>query len=133
MENAGHLVRVKKKRSVYDFTDKSDCKTGSIFLDEKGNENKRTYVGAIDGLSARNRTGTLTPKPGAIRAIIYNPYIEELWYYFFPRNVWIELAQNNRNDMRFNWNPNKNYIKKLHGYEVDTFKDLANMRTSDFK
>ena len=130
MESAGHLIRVKKSHSVYDFTDKSDCKTGSIF--SMYNDDTVSHVGAIDGLCSRTRTGVLRPKAGAVRAVIYNPYIEELWYYYLPRKVWLEKMCNNRNDIRFTWNSSTNTIVKLDGYEVDSFKDLANIQPSDF-
>ena len=129
LADAGHLVRVKKKNSLCDYTDKSDCKTASVFPSPT-NAAGTVFAGEISGLLTRSRSGIDIPKPGAIRAVVYNPHTETLEYYFLRRKNWLPLIC--RRELHFSWSADKNTIRKLAHFEVDTFADLAKIRSSDF-
>lgn len=58
-----------------DFTDESECKTGTLHLS----------ANAAEITNVRSKDGVL--KKGAIRAVVVNPDLEKLHYFFIPKAV----------------------------------------------
>ena len=60
-----------------DFTDESESKTGTLHLSAKSSSAELSSVRSHDGVL----------KKGAIRAVVVNPDLEKLHYFFIPKDV----------------------------------------------
>lgn len=110
--------------SITDFTDGSDCKSGSIRSSGSGKWTARvTNVGK---------------KPGAVRAVIYNQFLERLEHFFIPDLKALTAGtitfQNKSGDYNLEWNysvrSNSHGKFGQHygiGYGTDDFVILSQM------
>lgn len=105
----------------YDFSDGSECKTGTIY------QYPTTQFGEVS--SCRSKAGTI--KTGPVRAIMINPVEEKLHYIYIPNEVLVEkLSKNNRSSFRLSYSKKTkdftNYCVNHGCIEFDTFEELAN-------
>ena len=118
----------------YDFSDFTECKTGSV----KPNPAKLTSVNCYQVRITNVESGAGITK-GSIRAVIYNPHTNECTYYYIPAshlNTKIKLTCVNGpgtiKNINATWNSNTNKIKMLEPYRVASFKELSTMTDDTF-
>ena len=107
-----------------DFTDESDSKTGTLHA------NGQSSIAEIT--NCKDKYGTL--KKGAIRAVVLNPILKKLHFFFIPKQAVYDLLHTKAgtmkkvNSIRLRYSKNKNQFTTLKKYgiiEFETFKELA--------
>jgi hypothetical protein len=134
--NVEHLVEITMARvgrmkfvdeSLYDFTDWSDCKTGSI--EPVSYNQTNSFQGSVSNIM----TSSGQVKIGDLRCVIYNPHTDELRYFFLPKSVWDpglrEFGASNQRRLRFRWNSLTDDIRKWRDYECGSFEQLAKAKS----
>lgn len=108
-----------------DFSDGSECKTGSISPNPTS-AGRNTYRWEISNIiSSGGKT-----KSGPVRLVLYNPHTEKCTYYFIPETQFESLGINihpttNIGRVFGTWNSKTNKIGKLDDFEVNSFETLA--------
>jgi hypothetical protein len=117
----------------HDFSDLTECKTGSIKINPQQNTNNCYSVRITNIESGAGIT------KGSIRAVIYNPHTDACMYYYIPAshlNTKIKLTFLNGpgtiKNIDATWNSNTNRINKLEQYRVTTFTELCTMTDEIF-
>lgn len=109
-----------------DFTDGSECKTGSLHVSAQGS--------AAEISSVRSAGGIL--KQGGVRAVISNPVLNKLHYIFIPKKSLHDIMHKKDGTpkvsksawLRYNSNKNEfTTIKKYGIIELSSFKELCIM------
>lgn len=112
----------------YDFSDGTECKTGSVAPNPKKN------LGITYGVKITNVQSCAGVTKGSLRAVIYNPHTESCSYFFIPSDhLDTEIALSYINGygttkvLSATWNSITNKINKLERYRVKDFETLAKM------
>jgi hypothetical protein len=120
----------------YDFDDgelyncaNSEFKTASVWPNPVPKGNKISYKTEISNVC---RTGPFGgEKSGTLRVVIYNPISDSLKYYFIPKQYWKKMITihptSGIGKIVATWNSNTNSCSKLDKFEVNNFKDLAQL------
>lgn len=108
-----------------DFSDGTECKTGSI-RPSPSKAGGKSYGLEISSIVSAG--GTI--KAGDVRAVIYNPHTGSQTYYYIPQNKLTDLSINYHPTTGIGrifatWNSVTNKIPKLENYKVDSFEELA--------
>ncbi len=103
-----------------DFSDESECKTGTLHANGQASSAEITNV--------RSPAGIL--KKGSIRAVILNPILKKLHFFFIPKTATEKLISNRTTgkSMWLHYNKKKNEFTTLDKYgiiEFNTIKELA--------
>jgi hypothetical protein len=103
-----------------DYTDESECKTGTLYVYEKNAFAEITSV--------RSKFGVL--KHGAIRCVVLNPVLEKLHFIFIPKAaVQSMMGKNKKTSLNLRYDTKLNLFRvpvDKHGcVEYNTFKELA--------
>tara|TARA_B100000900_G_C20245868_1_gene579858 strand:- start:69 stop:599 length:531 start_codon:yes stop_codon:yes gene_type:complete len=114
-----------------DFSDGTECKTGSIRQSLYG-QRKNTYSLEISNIVSPG--GNI--KEGDVRVVIYNPHTDSQTYYYIPQEDLTKIGINYHpttgvGRIFASWNSKKNTIRKLDKYEVESFEDLAKFKMLD--
>lgn len=115
-----------------DFSDGSECKTGSISPNST-KPGMNTYRWEISNVVSSG--GTI--KSGPIRLVLYNPHTDKCTYYFIPETKIESLGINYHPTTKMGrifgtWNKRTNRIPKLDNYELPSFSLVAKM-PADYK
>lgn len=115
-----------------DFSDGSECKTGSIGL-KPTKPGCNTYRWEISNVISSG--GQI--KSGPIRLVLYNPHTKTCSYYFIPQTKLESLGINVHPTTKIGrifgtWNIKTGRIPKLEKYELPDFSLLAKM-PADYK
>jgi hypothetical protein len=109
-----------------DYSDSSECKTGTLHLSEASN------FSSAELTNVRSQDGTI--KNGAIRAVILNPILEKLHFFFIPKKsvhrmmhtMYGEPKSSRSLWLRYNTKSNRFSTVDKYGFvEYNTFKELA--------
>ena len=134
--NIGHLIELTMAEiggydvvdgHGYDFSDGTECKTASVMPTAsifKGTL-RQSYPVYISGV-VQPITGAM--KTGDIRAVVYNPHIMSIMFYYIPHKVYKDWYVNKKGSLMATYNSKKNVIPKWEPYRVDTFKQLATIK-----
>jgi hypothetical protein len=103
-----------------DFTDGSECKTGTLYIYENS--------AFAEISSVRSKSGVL--KHGAIRCVVLNPILEKLHFIFIPKAaVQSMMGKNSKRSLDLRYDKKLNRFRvpiDKHGcVEYNTFKELA--------
>lgn len=103
-----------------DYTDESECKTGTLYVYEKNAFAEVTNV--------RSQFGIL--KRGSVRSVILNPVLEKLHFIFIPKSaVQSMMSKNKKTSLILRYDSKLNRFRlpiDKHGcVEYNTFKELA--------
>ena len=108
-----------------DFDDGSECKTGTLYINQKMSKAEITNV--------KTKSGVL--KKGAIRAVVLNPKLEKLHFVFIPKKSLKDIMTNAYGETKVSSSAFLSYtlkedsfskfFKKYGIIEFDTFKELA--------
>lgn len=106
-----------------DYTDESECKTGTLHLKSSN---------AAEITNVRSKDGVL--KKGAIRAVVVNPDLEKLHYFFIPKAVVKTMMTTKEGKPKVNssllirYSPKKKLFTSVEKYgiiEHNNLKDVA--------
>ena len=124
----GNLNWVGDENKPWDYAcDKSDAKTTTpwITIAKNGKYAYTRYKGEITSVGA---------KIGALRVVLYNPFIPKLEYFFIP-NKDVEKLKYAEGGKRtgsykicFNWNPKKDSYNKLDPFRCSSFEEICKKR-----
>lgn len=108
-----------------DFSDGSECKTGSVSPSPSTKSGNSYRVEISNIVSPGGKI-----KSGDIRFVLYNPHNNSVSYYFVPQNMIESLGINYHPTTGIGrifatWHKITNRINKLDAYQVDNFEALA--------
>ncbi len=111
----------------YDFSDGSECKTGSVHPAKKNGS--KSHSCEITGV--RSSSGKF--KTGPIRAIIYIPNTHSLRFYFFPEEDWTKMVNVHPSSgvgrLQSSYNSDRDTIDKWARWEISDFLTLAKIHS----
>ena len=111
----------------YDYeVDFSDAKTSTIGVNARSNP--YSYVGQISNVAAASGTY----KIGPLRVAIYNPHLDNILFYFFPKKSWTQWVVKSKSKrtshINFSYHSIKNAIIKFEPFKVNNFVELCEAR-----
>ena len=99
-----------------DFSDGSDCKTGTIGKKRHGNLSRVT-------------SNAGAPKFGMLRIVLYNSITYGLHFYALPKDYWLPFVHNKGTNgegvIAFRYDHNTQTVPKFEEHKCDTFEDLC--------
>lgn len=107
-----------------DFSDGTDSKTASIRVNPHKDAGI-SYRGEISGVTSVSGS----EKAGDLRCSIFNPHTDGMLYYYLPKYMWANNITYHPTSgigkIVYTYNSAKDTIKKLEGYECNSFIELA--------
>lgn len=100
-----------------DYSDGSDCKTGSIKPPFRGGNSCNVEISAV----ARKGQQSIAYKAGDLRVLIYNPHKNECRFYFVPKWWWM-------NNINFHSSTGVGRIKATYNKKTDRIEKWEQFR-----
>jgi hypothetical protein len=117
----------------YDFSDGTECKTGSI-RPSPTKPGRNTYAGEISNVVSSGGV----QKSGDVRFVLWNPHRARFEYFYIPHahlGTTLKINTHGTNGtgrIFFTWNQTTDVIAKLEPFRVRSFHQLATIRAGSF-